>query len=224
MTSPSAPLFVGADASSPRGAASGAEGKRDFRANATQWAVFAALLAAPARDNPRLDAFLSSRRQGAAVEPLTPTADIRRFSCGVAVLDDALRREAKTVSPPGDEFVSRTFVMLRERRVVAYLTLRLCFVRRAAAEAEAFPIMQLQRLAVDRTAQGLGLGTAMLHEAVMLAIPIGERCGARVLCVHALSPEVRRFYLERGLQPMPAIIDPLGVLLTFDDVRRASAG
>jgi len=218
-------LFAGAAPSAPRAAAAGGDGKIEYRVNPTQWAVFAAALAAPPRDASRLRVFMTSRGEDGAAEPLTSAADVRGFSCGVAVLDEALQREARKKSLPADDFARRTFVLRRERRVVAYYTQRLGVIRRCAAEteADAMTILQMQRLAVDRAMQGRGLGTAMLRAAVSRALTIGGRCGARALCVHALSPEVKRFYLERGLQPMPAIIDPLGVLLSFDNARKASA-
>lgn len=222
MTIDSATLFPSAN---PRAAAASGDGKIEYRANPAQWALFAAALAAPARDASRLRVFLSSPGGDGAAEPLTSAADIRHFSCGVAVLDEALQREARNKAHSTDEFARRTFVLRRDRRVVAYYTQRLCIVRRDVAETDvdAVPILQLQRLAVDRAMQGRGLGTAMLRAAISRALTIGGRCGARALSVHALSPEAKHFYLRRGLQPMPAIIDPLGVLLTFDNVRRASA-
>lgn len=227
MTVP--PTSLLASAEPPRQAAAGANSKRVYRANAIQWAVFAALLAAPARDNPRLRSFLSRHHAGPMAEPLTPATDIRGFSCGVALLDDALPHEAQKAASPPDDLVRGTFVALNERRVTAYFTQRLCFVRRAAAEAGAeveadtIPIIQLQRLAVDRSVQGQGIGTALLRQAVLRALLLAERCGAPALWVPVLSLETRPFYLDRGLQPMPAVLDSLGVLLTFDTVRRALA-
>jgi len=229
MTIPPASLLAGAEPSAPDTGA-GSESKRDYRANAVQWAVFTALLAAPARDNARLRAFLASRREGPTAEPLTPAADVCDFSCGVALLDDALRHEAQKASSPRDDVVRSTFVALHEGRVVAYFTQRLCFVRRAADEAgtetdaDTVPIIQLQRLAVDRSAQGQGVGSALLRQAVLRAESLAGRCGAPALWVPVLSSETRRFYLDRGLQPLPAILDSLGVMLTFDTLRKASAG
>lgn len=206
-------------------ATSGARFKRDYEVDATSWALFSALLAAPSRDDPGLRALLSSPPVDAEPAPLTSAADSRSFSCGVDVLDEALTREASGSASPRDEFACRTFAILHERRVVAYYSQRRCFVRRAVATAstDAVPVMLLQRLAVDRTRQGHGLGTTLLRDALLRAVSIGARCDARALCIHALSREVKRFYLARGFRPMPATIDPLGVLATFDNVRRALA-
>ena len=204
---------------------SSARTKLDHEVDATSWALFRAQLAAPSRDEPGLRALLSSLPVDAPPAPLTPDADAHRFSCGVTVLDEALTRASSDANSPRDEFACRTFAILHERRVVAYYAQRRCFVRRAdaATELDAVPVMLLQRLAVDRTLQGQRLGTTLLRDAVLRAVTIGARCDARALCIHALSREVKRYYLARGFRPMPATIDPLGVMVTFDNVRRALA-
>lgn len=209
----------------PPAAPSSLSDKRDIPLNAVQWALFSALIAAPARDNPHLRAFLSARRDDAEPSPLTRVDDIESFCCGVRLLDETLARDASEASGSGDEFGRRTFVLLREERVIAYYSQRLRRMRRASADlhGDAVAIVQLQRLAVDRAEQGRGFGSTMLRAAVLRALTIGARCGARALCVHALSPQVKRFYLERGFRPMPGVIDPLGVVLTLDDVRIAAA-
>ncbi|WP_003613765.1 MULTISPECIES: GNAT family N-acetyltransferase [Methylosinus] len=209
----------------PPATPSSASSKRDIPLNAVQWALFSALVAAPPRDNPQLRAFLSARRDDAEPAPLTQSDDIEGFCCGVRLLDETLARDASEASGSSDEFGRHTFVLLREERVVAYYSQRLRRMRRASAEldGDAVAIMQLQRLAVDRAEQGRGVGSTMLRAAILRALMIGERCGARALCVHALSPQLKRFYLERGFRPMPGVIDPLGVVLTLDDVRNAAA-
>ncbi|WP_374649405.1 GNAT family N-acetyltransferase [Rhizorhabdus sp.] len=231
MTIPPASLL--ADAEPPTAAT---ESKREYQANAIQWAVLTALLAAPARDNAPLRAFLASRGEGPEAEPCTPAAEVCDFSCGVASLDEGLRRDAaKSAARRDDNWrddaVRDTFVVLQERRVLAYFTQRLCFVRRPGAElatearakAETIPLIQLQRLAVDRSVQGRGVGSALLRQAVLRAASLARNCSAPALWVPSLSAETRRFYLARGMQPFPVILDPLGVLLTFDTVRKAMA-
>ncbi|BBE74228.1 GNAT family N-acetyltransferase [Oharaeibacter diazotrophicus] len=236
MTISPASLLAGAEPPAS-GTGASAESKPDYQLNAVQWAVFTALLAAPARDNARLRAFLASHGEAPVAEPWTADAEVRDFSCGVALLDEALRRDAAKPATRHDdsrrdERVRGTFVVLHERRVVAYFTQRISFVRRAGAEAGAgteakadtIPLIQLQRLAVDRSAQRRGFGSALLRQAVLRAASLAGHCGAPALWVPVLSAETRRFYLDRGLQPLPAILDSTGVLLTFDTLRKASAG
>jgi GNAT superfamily N-acetyltransferase len=205
--------------------------KHDYHVGRAQWALFAALLAQPPRDNPALRALLLPRNgQGlhSALAALTQSDDIRTFSCGVTFLDAALKQDIEDVPPATDDLCRRSFAMTAQGRVVGYYSQRGCFIRRArgpkdAEPAPATPIVLLARLAVDRRAHGKGFGTALLRDAVSRALEIGGRFGARALCVHALSEEVKRFYLVRGFRPMPAIIDALGVMVTFEDVRKVLA-
>jgi GNAT superfamily N-acetyltransferase len=221
---------VGEESSVPRLVpAAGAPSKRDYELDATQWALFSALLAAPSREDVRLRALLSAPSVDATPLPLLSAGAVGRFSCGHAVLDEALRRDASAAAAPVDAFACRAFAILREGRVVAYYAQRRCCVRRMTRPADSdddalsTPILLLQRLAVDGATQGRGLGTALLRDALLRALTVGERYGARALCVHALSRDVKRFYLERGFRPMPGVIDPLGVMLTFDALRKAAA-
>jgi GNAT superfamily N-acetyltransferase len=51
---------------------------------------------------------------------------------------------------------------------------------------------------VDRTAQGLGLGSWLLLDALSLAASVAERIGARIVVVHALHEQAEAFYRHDG--------------------------
>ena len=99
------------------------------------------------------------------------------------------------------------------------------------------PIVVLSRLAVDRRDQGSGLGAVLLREALLCAVNLSEggrrhdapedapggRFAARAVFVHALDAAVRPFYLRHGLRAAPAILDPLGVLVTMPELGWAGA-
>jgi GNAT superfamily N-acetyltransferase len=51
---------------------------------------------------------------------------------------------------------------------------------------------------VDQTAQGLGLGSWLLLDALSLAASVAERIGARVVVVHALHERAAAFYVRYG--------------------------
>lgn len=55
------------------------------------------------------------------------------------------------------------------------------------------PVMVLARLAVDRRAQGIHLGAALLLDAVDLAIAVSRQVGVRALLVHALHDRAKQF-------------------------------
>ncbi len=60
------------------------------------------------------------------------------------------------------------------------------------------PVVLLGRLAVDRSAQGQGLGEWLLMDALRRAAFIAEHVGVRAVEVHALDDDARRFYLKFG--------------------------
>jgi GNAT superfamily N-acetyltransferase len=65
------------------------------------------------------------------------------------------------------------------------------------------PVMVLGRLAVDRRAQGIQLGAALLQDAVHRAIAVSQNTGVRALLVHALHEQAKAFYAHYGFQVSP---------------------
>lgn len=73
------------------------------------------------------------------------------------------------------------------------------------------PVLVLGRLAVDRSAQGLHLGSALLQDAVRRAVNVSGNAGVRALLVHALHARAKAFYEHFGFQPSPT--DPMTLML-----------
>lgn len=73
------------------------------------------------------------------------------------------------------------------------------------------PVMVLGRLAVDRRAQGIHLGSALLKDAVNRAITVSQNAGVRALLVHALNERAKQFYEYFGFQQSPQ--HPLTLML-----------
>jgi len=142
------------------------------------------------------------------------------FSCGVASLDDWLKRRAHPNQVSG---ASRTYVVLEEQRVVGYY----CLVSGALALCDTpgpirrnmpdpVPMAVLGRLAVDRIFHRQGLGVALLQDAVIRTARAGGIIGIRGLLVHAISEEARAFYEYHGFitsptQPMTLILSLKGM-------------
>lgn len=126
------------------------------------------------------------------------------FDCGEATLDDWLKRRALSNQASG---ASRTFVVADEDgRVRGYYALAAGAVSHQLATSgvrrnmpDPVPVMVLARLAVDRRAQGLHLGAALLRDAVA----VSRNAGVRALLVHALHEKARQFYEHHGFQPSP---------------------
>lgn len=151
-----------------------------------------------------------------APEPLTASHAVDRFACGVPVLDDWLRRRALANQLSG---ATRTFVVNDpSQRVLGYYALAAGAVARSGATPsvrrnmpDPLPVLVLARLAVDRDAQGLKLGAALLQDAVRRTVAVSGDAGVRALLVHALDDRARQFYEHYGFQPSP--IHPMTLML-----------
>ena len=158
-----------------------------------------------------------------APEPLTASHLISDFDSGVPSLDEWLRRRAVQNQTSG---ASRTFVTCKEGKVVGYYALASSAVTPAAAPGrfrrnmpDPIPVVVLARLAVDRTEQGRGLGHALFQDAAKRVIHAAEAIGIRGLLVHALSEDVKAFYVTLGLEVSP--LDPMTLMVTITDLQSA---
>lgn len=137
------------------------------------------------------------------------------FDSGVPSLDDWLKRRAQSNQVSG---ASRTYVVAQGSRVVGYY----CLASGAIAMTDAppglrrnmpdpIPMIVLGRLAVDRSLQAKGLGTALLQDAVLRTMQAAGIVGTRGLLVHALSDDAKAFYERYGFVPSPT--NPLTLVL-----------
>jgi len=129
------------------------------------------------------------------------------FSCGVASLDEWLKRRAYPNQVSG---ASRTYVVAEGQRVVGYY----CLASGALALNDApgairrnmpdpIPMGILGRLAVDKAFSGRGLGVALLQDAVIRTAQAAGILGIRGLLVHAISDEAKAFYEYHGFVASP---------------------
>lgn len=142
------------------------------------------------------------------VERLDLGHDLDAFSCGNEELDDWLRRHALAAQAMDS---ARTFVLLRGNAVVGYFSLTMGSVQRAEAPAQLvrglpqYPVgtVLLARLAIDRDAQGEGLGGRLLAHALRKAVAGGEAVAARLVVVDAIDDNAAAFYARHGFVPAP---------------------
>ncbi|NTV94409.1 MAG: GNAT family N-acetyltransferase [Thiobacillus sp.] len=142
-----------------------------------------------------------------APEPLAAEHSVEAFTCGIASLDDWLKRRARANQASG---ASRTYVVAEADRVVGYY----CLASGALALSETpagikrnmpdpVPMAILGRLAIDRSWQGRGLGAALLQDAVHRTVAASAILGIRGLLVHALSEPAKAFYEHYGFVASP---------------------
>ena len=156
--------------------------------------------------------------------PLADHHDFSRFSSGVPVLDDWLKKRARANQASG---ASRTYVVCEnDNRVIAYYALASGGVRLPEAPSrfrrnmpDPIPVVVLGRLAVDEANHGRGLGRALVKDAGLRLTNAADIIGMRGLLVHAISEDAKAFYLALGFAPSP--LDPMTLMVSMDDLKKA---
>lgn len=116
------------------------------------------------------------------VQPLAPTHRLDDFGCGVA--DPDQRGFGYYAMAPG---------AVSHQTATSAARLKM---------PDPIPMLVLARLAVDRRAQDLKLGGAMLQDTVNLAVTVSQNVGVRALLVHALHDHAKLFYEHYGFQAL----------------------
>ncbi|MEV6932154.1 GNAT family N-acetyltransferase [Dactylosporangium sp. NPDC051485] len=163
------------------------------------------------------------------VEPLTSQHRLDGFDCGSPAQSDWLVRHALQAHQAG---LSRVYVCRAagEGCVAGYYALAAGSVAPADASPRLTrgrgagryhqPVVILTRLGVDRSWQGMGLGRALVVDALRRTVAAAETVGVRALLIHCENEAARDFYLRLAkFDPSPT--DPLHLLLLMKDLRRA---
>lgn len=159
---------------------------------------------------------------------MTAAHDVSGFDSGKRPLDVFLQRHAFAAQQAE---TARTYVVCRgAQRVVGYYSLAVGAVDHADVPTRVskgtgrypIPVLLLARLAVDRSEQGIGLGKALLKDALLRSVEAAEIAGIRALLVHAKDDEARAWYERFDFEPSPT--DPYHLFLLMKDLRAALAG
>jgi GNAT superfamily N-acetyltransferase len=120
-------------------------------------------------------------------------------------------------------------VVSRDQFVVGYYALAAGNVAHAQAPGsirrnmpDPIPMMVLGRLAIDRSAQGQGLGHGLLKDAVLRVMQAAHIVGIRGILVDAIDDTARAFYERFGFHRSSAI--PLKLMITLEEAQRALSG
>lgn len=151
-----------------------------------------------------------SRRFSSPVH-ITAKHDSGDFRSGEEALDNWLRERAMDNMANA---ASRTYVICQSDslKVIGYYSL--CMGQILNQEVigsmrrnmpRYIPSVILGRLAVDQRWQGKGLGGALLRDAVERSNRASKEVSARLMIVHALSPEAEEFYRHHGFIRLPAV-------------------
>ena len=143
------------------------------------------------------------------IEPLDRRHDRMGFSCGLPELDRYLARQA------GQDIrrrIARAFVCTvgETDTVLGFYTLSALSIDLASLPEELsrklphhpVPCALIGRLAVDRSAQGQGIGRLLLADAVTRVVAAGETVAMHALIVDAANEDATRFYEGFGFQSL----------------------
>ena len=137
-----------------------------------------------------------------APEPLTAAHDLAAFDCGNPVMNAWLNERAHKNQEDG---ATRTFVVCDDgsNRVRGYYALAVDQAARTEApsivsRADPIAMMVLARLAVDKHAQGIGLGRQLVADAVLRTLRVSMDAGIRGILVSAIDEQARTFYEKLG--------------------------
>lgn len=143
------------------------------------------------------------------IEPLGGRHERAAFSCGVPELDRYLKRQA---GQDARRRIARVFVCTAEGSdaVIGFYTLSALSVdvgslpERLARKLPRRPVPAalIGRLAVDRPAQGTGIGRLLLADALKRTASAGESVAVYAVVVDAKDENAREFYRAFGFQPL----------------------
>ena len=162
-----------------------------------------------------------------SIELLEARHEREDFDCGNDALNDFLSRRAGQQQRRG---FGKTYVVLADNGVDV---IGFVCVSVGQVEARALPLqlklprhpasmLRIGRLAVDKQAQGKGIGRGLLAFALHLALEFAERVGLYAVVVDAKDAQAAEFY--RRLHFEPTLDDALCLFLPLSRLAKTHTG
>jgi len=149
--------------------------------------------------------------------------DRSTFSSGAPELDDWFRRFAWENQRAGNAV---TYVTTLDDVVLGYYAIAMSAYatsqmpeRLQKNRPVQTPCVLLARLAVDSTAQGQGVGAALLRHAIEQAYHASQSVAAAALLIHCRDDVARAFYEANG-DFVQSPIEPLHLMLSMKEISR----
>lgn len=157
-----------------------------------------------------------------SVRKLVASDNVDTFDCGQQALNQFLQRFALSNQKANS---AQTYVSCKENTVVGFYSLAVGSVEPENAAPRILkgmarhpvPVMILARLAVDVNHQGVGLGSALLRDALLRTVQAADIAGIRALLVHAKDDAARQWYLNWEFEPSET--DPFHLFLLLKDLK-----
>lgn len=159
------------------------------------------------------------------IEKLHRTHNVEQFTCGQPELDRFLVRHALQAQQSNS---SQTYVAVSGDEVAGFYTIVAGEVQHAQAPERVvkglsrhpIPLLLLARLAVHVNAQGRGVGSGLLLDALGRTLQVADVIGVRALAVHAKDDRAVAFYRHFGFTPSPS--DVRHLFMIIKDIRLAA--
>jgi GNAT superfamily N-acetyltransferase len=156
------------------------------------------------------------------VRKLSASDRLDAFDCGQPALNIYLQRFAFGNQKANS---AQTYVACYAGDVVGFYSLAVGSVEPSVAAPRVVkgmprhpvPVMLLARLAVDNAHQGVGLGRALLKDALIRTARAADIAGIRAMLVHAKDEAARNWYLQWEFEP--SVTDPLHLYLLMKDLK-----
>jgi len=144
------------------------------------------------------------------IEPLNSSHDRPGFHCGETTLDDYIRKQAKQ---DVKRRISRVFVATEAANsdtILSYYTLSTLSIELNQLPEDLarkltrhpIPTALLGRLAVSQAAQGHGVGSILLADALKRALAVSDEIAIYAMVVDAIDGGAQRFYEQFGFMPL----------------------
>jgi GNAT superfamily N-acetyltransferase len=156
------------------------------------------------------------------VRKLVGADAVESFDCGQPALNQFLHRYALVNQRSNG---AHTYVSCHSGLVVGFYSLAVGSVDPATAAPRVtkgiaqhpVPVMILARLAVDLQHQRVGLGKALLKDALMRTAQAADIAGIQALLVHAKDELARQWYLNWEFEL--SVSDPFHLFLLMKDLK-----
>ena len=161
-------------------------------------------------------------------EPLQAHHDRQGFDCGKPALNQFLQQQARQNAERNVGVTHVAVAAAGDSRILTYYTLLTRVVAAEIVPGKKVPkgdigVALLGRLAVDRSAQGQGLGRLCLLRAMRQVENAAREIGIYALVLDALDEEARDWYLRLNLGFVALLDDPKHLYIAVETIRRGIA-